>query len=431
MMRLKRWWVGLIILVAIATIALAPAIGSRLSSPPSPNLSSPKIATTSASPPAAKIPANFFGMHIHHAEKTWPNVPFYSWRLWDSYTTWGDLEPQAGMWKFDKLDRAVAVAATKKVELLLTLGQTPRWASARPDDPSPYGNPGWPAEPANLQDWRNYIRTVATRYKGKIRHYEIWNEPDYKMFYTGSVSKMVELAREAYTILKQVDPQNVVLSPGATNGTPDFQWQKEFFAKGGGKYADVIAQHLYPKTAIPEERVEYIESFTKVVAAAGLSKKPIWNTETGWLKPVTMQSDRQAMAYVARTNLIDWAKGVQRLYWYAWDNRAAVSVYFTQTDRQTPTPIAKSYAQIQKWMVGARMTECKPQADKTWICQFARNGRSHWVVWNPDRQLTFTVPKNWNIKKTQDLTGKTTTLPASRQVSIDFSPLLLSSTTTP
>ena len=112
MMRLKRWWVGLIILVAIATISLAPAIGWRLSSPPpSPNLSSSKIVTTSASPPAAKIPASFFGMHIHHAEKTWPNVPFYSWRLWDSYTTWGDLEPQAGMWKFDKLDRAVAVAA--------------------------------------------------------------------------------------------------------------------------------------------------------------------------------------------------------------------------------------------------------------------------------------------------------------------------------
>jgi Glycosyl hydrolase family 10 len=430
MMGFKRRWVGLIILVAMATIALAPDLGSRLL-PLLQNLSQGMISTSSASPTQAKIPASLFGMHIHQSEKTWPNVPFYSWRLWDAGTAWGDLEPQAGVWKFEPLDRAVALAAKKKVEILLTLGQTPRWASARPNDESAYGNPGWPAEPTNLKDWRNYIRTIATRYKGKIHHYEIWNEPDYKMFYTGSVGKMVELAREAYTILKQVDPTNVVLSPGATNGTPDFKWQKDFFRQGGGKYADVIAQHLYPQTAVPEDRAQYIERFTKILAGAGLSKKPLWNTETGWLKPVTFQSDRQAMAYVARTYLIDWAKGVQRLYWYAWDNRAAVSLYFIQSDRQTPTAIAKSYAQIQKWMVGARMDECKPQSDNTWICQLTRNGRSNWVVWNPDRELTFTVPKNWKIKKTQDLAGKTTNLPASQQIAIDFSPLLLSSTTTP
>jgi hypothetical protein len=432
MMRFKRWWVGLIILVATATIAVAPDLRSLLSLPSFPNLSQGMMPAHSASPPPMKIPASLFGMHINQPPgKAWPNVPFYGWRLCEDYPTWGSLEPQAGVWKFEQLDRAVALATKNKIEVLLTLGQTPRWAAARPDDPSPYGNPGWPSEPANLKDWRNYVRTIANRYKGKIRHYEIWNEPDYKLFYTGSVSKMVELAKEAYTILKQVDPQNVVLSPGATNGTPDFQWQKDFFRQGGGKYADVISQHFYPKTAVPEDRADYIESFTTMLTKAGLSKKPIWNTETGWVKPVTMQSDRQAMAFVARTYLIDWAKGVQRLYWYAWDNRDYVSLYFTHSDRQTPTGIATSYATTQKWMVGARMGKCQPQNDKTWMCQLTRNGRSNWVVWNPDRQLTFTVPKSWNIKTTQDLTGKTKKLPASRQVAIDFSPLLLSSTTTP
>jgi hypothetical protein len=415
-MRFNRRWLLPLFLIAIVTLTGISQLRSQFS-PSMPLLK----------PAQVSIPRSFFGMHIHYSLKTWPNVPFYGWRLWDSYTTWGDLEPQAGKWDFDKLDRYVALAKTKKVEVLLTLGQSPRWASARPNDPSPYGNPGWPAEPRNIKDWRNYVRTVAERYKGKIRHYEVWNEPDYKSFYTGSVDKMVELAREAYTILKQVDPQNVVLSPGASNATPDFQWQRDFFRQGGGKYADVISQHFYPPTAIPEERVKDLARFREIMAEAGLSKKEFWNTEAGWLKPVTMKSDRQAMAFVARTYLLDWAGGVSRFYWYAWDNRDAVSVYFTQSDRQTPTGIATSYAHIQKWMVGARMKECKPQADKTWICEFSRNKRSQWVVWNPDRQLTFTVPKTWKVAKTQDLTGKTTTIPASRQVSIDFSPLLFSS----
>ncbi len=430
-MGFNRRWVVLILIVAMATIALAPKLGARISSPLWQSLSQAMMPSSLASPPPGKIPASLFGMHIHHSEKTWPNVPFFGWRLWDAYTTWGDLEPQAGVWKFEPLDRAVDLAAKKKVEILLTLGQTPRWASARPDDTSAYGNPGWSAEPKNLQDWRNYIRTVASRYKGKIHYYETWNEPDYNSFYTGSIDKMVELAREAYTILKQVDPTNVVLSPGLNDGSKDLNWQRTFLRLGGGKYADVIAYHFYPQTSMPEDLVQFIARIKATLAAAGLSKKTLWNTEAGWLKTIKINSDRQAMAYVARAYLINWASGVQRLYWYAWDNRDAVSVYFTESDRLTPTPIVKSYAQIQKWMVGARMDDCSAHEHNTWICQFTRSSRSDWIVWNPDRELTFTVPKQWKIKKIQDLTGKNTTLPPSRQVAIDFSPLLLSSATAP
>jgi hypothetical protein len=372
-------------------------------------------------------------MHIHYGGKTWPNVPFATWRLWDTYTTWGDLEPQPGVWNFELLDQYVKRAAKQKVEIVLTLGQTPRWAAARPNDPSPYGNPGWPSEPKNMQDWRNYIRTVATRYRGQIRYYEIWNEPDLKQFYTGSIDKMVELSREAYKILKQVDPKIVVLSPATTDATPDLRWQKNFWQKGGGKYADVIAQHFYPptETAIPEDLAKYIHRLKALMAQSGLAKKPLWNTESGWLKPAKIESDRQAMAYLARMYLINWASGVQRFYWYAWDNRDAVSLYLTASDRQTPTPIAKSYAQIQKWMVGAQMEECGINASKTWICRLRRSGKPVWIVWNPDRRLTFTVPKNWRVRTVQDLSGKNQTLPNSRQINIDYLPVLLSKNTSP
>jgi hypothetical protein len=416
-MRFKRRWVVLLLLVAIVTLVAATKIKSQLSLP-----------VTSLNSPTRIVPASLFGMHIHYGLKTWPNVPFYQWRLWDAYVTWGDLEPQQGVWKFELLDRYVELAAAKKVKILLTLGQTPRWASARPNDESPYGNPGWPAEPANMQDWRNYVRTVATRYKGKIRDYEIWNEPDLKGMYTGSVDKMVELAKEAYTVLKQVDPQISVLSPAGTDSSPDFQWQQDFFRRGGGKYADVIAQHFYPGSPVPEDLAKSIDRMKAIMAKSGLARKPLWNTESGWLKPTSIESDRQAMAYVARTYLINWASGVARFHWYAWDNQSAVSLYFTKIDRKTPTPVTKSYAQIQKWMVGAQMKECGANSTKTWICNFTREGQPFWIVWNPDRELNFTVPKNWKVGQIQDLAGKNTTIPKSRQIDIDFSPVLLSAT---
>jgi beta-glucosidase/6-phospho-beta-glucosidase/beta-galactosidase len=41
--------------------------------------------------------------------------------------------------------------------------------------------------------WRTFVRAVATRYKGQIEAYEIWNEPNLKMFWTGSVEQLVTI----------------------------------------------------------------------------------------------------------------------------------------------------------------------------------------------------------------------------------------------
>ncbi len=417
--RFTHRWLGIVLMVAIFTLISATNINSQTMNPQTMN------------PPAQTIPASLFGMHIHHARENWPNVPFSQWRLWDAYVTWGDLEPQQGAWKFELLDRYVELAAKHKVKILLTLGQSPPWASARPQDKSPYGTSGWPAEPANLQDWRNYVRTVATRYRGKIRAYEIWNEPDLQSFYSGSTDKMVELAQAAYTVLKQVDPQIVVLSPGATNGTTDFQWQQDYFRRGGGKYADVISQHFYPKSPAPEDLGRYMTQMRAIMTKFGLARKPLWNTESGWLKPGTIAPERLAMAHVARTYLINWASGVRRFYWYAWDNQTAVSLHLTKMAGKKLVPVTNvtnSYTQIQKWLVGAKMQKCGANASKTWICHLTRQGQPFWIVWNPDRELTFTVPKNWQVRSVGDLYGKNTTLPGSRQLAIDFAPVLLSAT---
>jgi len=152
-------------------------------------------------PPARAIPATFFGMHIHRAPVStpWPSVPFQAWRLWDTHTTWAQLEPEKGNWDWRMLDRTVALAESHGVEVLYTMGRTPRWASARPAQMgrNPNAEPGGMAEPKNLEDWRNYVRTVATRYKGRIKAYEIWNEPNLENFYSGTPEAMVDLAPRA------------------------------------------------------------------------------------------------------------------------------------------------------------------------------------------------------------------------------------------
>ena len=92
-------------------------------------------------PPSQPIPAAYFGMHIHNviapsrtgARTPWPSLPVPTWRLWDSQVTWADIEPNKGQWKFDLLDKYLALADAHQAEILLPLGVTPQWASSQPD----------------------------------------------------------------------------------------------------------------------------------------------------------------------------------------------------------------------------------------------------------------------------------------------------------
>jgi hypothetical protein len=330
------------------------------------------------------IPPSLFGMHIHHAgsETPWPVVPFAEWRLWDASVAWPQLEPERGVWNFDTLDLYVDLAEKGRVELLLPLALSPTWASSRPTEPSTY-SPGNAAEPEDLDDWRTYVRTVVTRYKGRIHEYEIWNEPDQTGFWTGTVTQMIDLTREAAEIVHDVDPAATVVSPSATK-SEGVEWLREFLAAGGGKYVDVIGFHFYVMPAGPEAMVPLIDSVRLVMRQNGAGQKPLWNTETGWAYPKPFPSAELAAAYVVRSYLLAWWSGVKQFYWYAWDNHAWVSLYLTELDNATPTLAGRAYEIAQNWLVGAHLDACQQDSNDNWICQLKRGELTLWVVWNPD-----------------------------------------------
>lgn len=391
-------------------------------------------------PPLAAVPTSLFGMHIHRAatKTPWPTVLFATWRLWDAYVAWANLEPRKGEWHFETLDKYVALAEKHNVEILLPLALSPTWASARPAEPSAY-SPGFAAEPKDLEDWRNYVRKVATRYKGRIRYYQSWNEPNLQRFYSGTVEQMVALSRDAYLILKEVDPSITVVSPSATGDRRSApgdssgpSWLEEYFSRGGGTYADVIGYHFYVGRNPPEAIVPLIKKVQRIMAKYGIGNKPLWNTEAGWAiansrnsgdsKRGVLTTDKAA-AYVARSFILAWAAGLERFYWYAWDNRLRG---LTEKDGKTVKLPGTAYAETQKWLVGARMTDCESNSEKTWTCQLKRNhGYTAWIMWNPDRKLTFNVPKNWGVRQLRDLTGLRRNLPTISRIQIGPSPLLL------
>ena len=349
----------------------------------------------------------------------WPVARFGTLRLWDSGTTWTALEPLRGVWNFAPLDTWVAAAQANGVpDIILTLGQTPSWASSNPDDVN-YVGAGAPAPPTNIQDWRDYITAVAQRYQGAIRYYEIWNEPNDDTYFTGTVAQLAQLTQEAYRILKSVDPQNTVISPAAYSAG----YLDSFLATGAGQYVDVIGHHFY--TTPPEATGPLIANVRLVMNKYGIGGMPMWDTE-GASGDTTTPAD-EAAAYIVRKYLTDLAYGSGRYDWYTWDRATAFCVGTEQNDPRALTEAGQAYRILFDWLLGASLTQATIDPSGTWqIWLTLATGDQGIILWNPTASVPFTIPSAIEARTVRDIFGNAAPVQGTT-ITVTDSPVLLSS----
>ncbi len=371
--------------------------------------------------PSQTVTSDFFGMHIHRAANgtAWPGVDFGSWRLWDSYVSWRDLEPSKGQWRFDLLDRLVSMAELRGIAVMLTLGSTPAWASARPAELCSYGR-GCAAEPVQLEDWENYVRTVASRYRGRIEAYELWNEvhctelddpydaSGKAYFYSGSCAKMIELGRSAYRIIKDIDANAKVASPSMHVYGDWVKRLRLYLEMGGAAYTDLVSFHFYASS--PEDALRTISAVHTVMKESGVGDTPVWNTESGFAirnelypETATAASAHDAAGLVARSLVLNAAAGISRFYWYAWDD----GIYgLTASGGQQPNEAALAYAAAQRWLTGATIKGCRRHSGKLWSCQLEKEAHRYWVVWCAECNVDWQPPGDWRVSAYQPLLAK-------------------------
>jgi hypothetical protein len=154
--------------------------------------------------------------------------------------------------------------------------------------------------------------------------------------------------------------------------------------------------------------------------------KPLWNTEIGWAFPKPFPSQDLAAAYVVRTYVLNWAGGVQRLYWYAWDNHNWVTIQLTEASSKTLTPAGRAYQTAEEWLVGATLKQCDEDQSHTWICELDREGAPERLVWNTDHTPEFAVPADWHARYATSIEGESQALSKSSfmlgQAPVLFSP---------
>ena len=403
----------------------------------------PTFADTVVRDPAGPrpIPEPYFNMHVRWGTTTlhWPDVPFHSWRVITSETHWYNLEPQKDVWKFDALDSAVRRAEEKGVEILFTLGYPARWAADT--GLLREWNPGLALPPRDMADWEDYLKQVVSRYKGRIKYYELMNEPHFtevdgrwRSNRDFPVAKMVEMARIASRVIKQIDPEAKLVSMSPSGGLGGVRRVEAFLKAGGGKYVDVLGFHFYSTDA--EEIPELVKALRQVLIATRQSHLPIWNTESGFYidgpdkphgkggRPAhrPLYSPEQGAAMVSRALALGAASGLKRFYWYSWDIPTLALAYGRGREINEA---GRAYGRTHSWLLGAVLDECRTSDDKLWICTLNRGARKAHLVWNTAGSRDWKVPMQWQAQRYESLSGGTGSIDQTGVIRVTESPMLI------
>lgn len=207
------------------------------------------------------------------------------------YVNWATVEPEPGNLRWVDPDNIVHAFGDQDLKILMRVHGTPAWA--RPAD-SDFTHP-----PTAVADFAAFMTALATRYKGQVAAYEIWNEPNltYEWGYLEpDPAAYTELLKAAYTAVKAVDPEALVISGGlATTGNGsetaagDLTYLQGMYDAGAKGYFDALGSHPYAYGLAPTDSLSDGLSLDRVVAQHDLMVEngdeatPIWITELGWV----------------------------------------------------------------------------------------------------------------------------------------------------
>ena len=230
----------------------------------------------------------------------------------DSRDRDGDGQPDEVVDAWAKYDQIVDLTEAYGLRLMVRLSNPPDWSRADPDA-GPF------APPDDLQDFVNYAVAVAERYRGRIGHYQIWNEPNIFPEWGNNFvdpPRYVELLCRTHQALKQVDPEIVVISGALAPtisldgyfGFSDVIFLQEMYDLGAGDCFDVLSAQGYGLFSGPSDRrlratsvnVARHSYYRDIMVRNGDAHKPIWLSEAAWNATLDAELPRERIDSFSR-----------------------------------------------------------------------------------------------------------------------------------
>jgi polysaccharide biosynthesis protein PslG len=229
--------------------------------------------------------------------------------------------------------------------LIARIGGPPAWAITTPADPT--------EPPVDLAALSGFCTDLATRYKGKITAYQVWNEPNLAREWNNrppNAAAYVKLLKACYQAIKQADPDALIISAGlAPTGNDDAtamtdeRYLNGLYDAGMKDYYDILGLNAPGYKSPPDlppddpsldgnrwQCFRHVEDMRAIMVARGDGAKQVALLEVGWTTDQrttipgpdgTPQANPYAWHAVSDTLQARYLSGAYRyagLHWQPW-----------------------------------------------------------------------------------------------------------------
>jgi hypothetical protein len=209
--------------------------------------------------------------------------------------SWKSVQPTSrDSFSWAALDGDIERATSRGMRILLRVDEPPSWATGVAARNAP------PIDDSALAD---FLAAVATRYRGRIQAYQVWNEQNTSLEWGGRTpdpAKYARMLQALYPKVKAADPNAIIVLGGlATTGDAgaggeawgDLVYLRALYENGAKGFFDAIASHAYGGPSAPETPggaapygvyFRRAEDHRKIAEQFG-DDPAVWVTEFGWL----------------------------------------------------------------------------------------------------------------------------------------------------
>ena len=228
--------------------------------------------------------------HIRQ-EFTWEDIEIHGK---DDFEDRRNVEAVGVVDAWAKYDQIVDLADQYDIEIIARLSNPPAWTRAMTNTIGSF------APPDDVADFGDFAAAVAERYQGRVRYYQLWNEPNGNEEWgiqDVDPEAYTALLCEGYRRIKDADPQAVVIAAALTptlamdgRHMNDLIFLQRMYNAGAADCFDVFSAQGYGLWSGARDQrlrptvINYPHNMLvrDVMVQNGDAHKPIWISEMGW-----------------------------------------------------------------------------------------------------------------------------------------------------
>ena len=207
---------------------------------------------------------------------------------------WNNIEKEEGVFSWDKADKYVTYAQNHNQKTIATIWPYSNWeqkSCKRKKGRSPFGKKfsKYLSKPCSMENYKRFLLALVDRYDGDgqndmpgltkpIIHWEIMNEPEFRMFFKGTEDEFVEIFNFSSKLIKSKQKDAVIIMAGAAGMFPESKkFWKSALPKIKNHFDIANMHHITP----PEGKCDkdfWVGEFSELLKSLNINK-PIWVTE--------------------------------------------------------------------------------------------------------------------------------------------------------